>query len=64
MLHTVMPRAAQAERSTMSEPVAAIAIRRRRRAPRIAASRTGALLVITMSASAMRAPTSSGAVRP
>ena len=47
----------------MSVPVAATAISRSRLAPAIAASLTRALLVMTMSASAMRAATSSGRLR-
>ena len=49
--------------STTSVPVAATATSRSRSAPASAASRTGALLVITMSASAIRSATCSAVVR-
>src|SRR6186713_1944571 len=57
-----MPCAAHAATSTTSYPVAAIAISRSRDADASAAARTGALFVITMSASAMRLAIWSGVV--
>src|SRR5689334_23116453 len=60
MFDTVMPRAFAAATSTQSVPVAATAISLSRGAAAIATSRTGVLLVMTISASAMRSATSSG----